>query len=119
MSENSDSSSDSSSSSSDGCGDISDFNALHLEDTNDATPGLVQVEVTTTTSDASVVMKGLTKEYAPVKSFPSILAAKNGIENREIVDQLWTRGFHPQNRVTKSASPAKATLDALSACNSI
>jgi len=39
------------------------------------------------------VIKGLNKEYAPVKSFPSMLAAKDGIENREIGDQLWTRGL--------------------------
>lgn len=39
------------------------------------------------------VLKGTSKEYDSVKTFPSMIAAKEGIDNREIGDQLWTRGI--------------------------
>ena len=86
----------SSSSSSDTDGEhsnVSDFDQLHLEDTYEKSPSVSNDVTNVTSGDASVVVKGANKDYVQVKTYQSMIAAKDGIANREICDQLWTRGI--------------------------
>ncbi len=44
-------------------------------------------------NDGSTLIKGSYKDYQRLKTFPSLIVANEAIANREIGDQLWTRGM--------------------------
>ncbi len=71
---------------------VSELDQLHLEESNDVatTDNVSHVSLF---SEASVASKGANKDYIPIKTYPSLLAAKDGIGKREICDQFWTRGM--------------------------
>ncbi len=80
--------SNSSSSNSDRSRSLSDFEALQLEDSN---PAMSSKDTEIDNTGASTIGKGTNKNYVPCVTFPSMIAAKAGIANREIGGQLWTR----------------------------